>query len=124
MSSLVARFPDAFAPRGARKQPLKIGIRADILALWPEASPHDLDRALMDYTSGFKYLVNLTEGAARIDLSGHAAGAVTADEAKHAAARRAKLNRAADARRNRRHRQAIEADPIASIIDFAEDDAA
>jgi ProP effector len=80
---LVSLFPEAFRPKGAIKVPLKLGIHLDLLtrtdlAFWRVRC------ALIDYTSGYKYLTQIVEGAPRIDLDGNPAGAVTAKEAAHA----------------------------------------
>lgn len=46
--------------------------------------PQVIMNAIADYVSGPSYLKSQIEGAARIDLNGEAAGAVTAEEAQYA----------------------------------------
>lgn len=115
-AELVERFPLAFAGKGEQKRPLKIGIREDIKAAWPEVSDDDLGRALMDYTGGFKYLRNVAAGQARLDLDGQPCGIVTEGEAIHAGVKVGKIHRLAAKRRKR----VIEADRLAAIQDAAE----
>ena len=85
--TLAAAFPNCFAPKGADKRPLAIGINKEIMAAMPELGFLRLSNALGDYTSGPTYLCHVVEGARRIDLNGEPRGVVTAEEAAHAAAR-------------------------------------
>ena len=80
-AALVERFPRAFAPKGAEKRPLKIGVDKDILAAMPEIGRRNLTWALEDYTRGPTYQRWLVEGAARVDLDGADAGTVSEHEA-------------------------------------------
>lgn len=84
---LVARFPLAFMPKGVPKNPLKIGIYEDIIALCPDLTPRRIKEALTDYTSGRTYQTNVQVGRPRIDLNGICTGYVTEDEAIHALSR-------------------------------------
>jgi sRNA-binding protein len=84
---LCERFPGAFARDPAGRAPLKRRIDRDLVARLDGAvSRSALKRALGVYTAGPEYRAKLTEGAARIDLDGNAAGAVTASEAEYALA--------------------------------------
>ena len=83
---LAAAFPACFSIK--RRRPLKVGIKDDIAPRLAEAiSESELKGALRYYTSGSNYLRRVSAGAARIDLSGNAAGCVTEDEANSARAR-------------------------------------
>lgn len=97
---LAATFPKAFAGKGEKKIPLKIGIFHDIKQAHPEFRSAALHRALNDYTGGPLYLKAMVAGAARINLEGDAVGFVTEEQAAHAAARLRQIN-AAKARRVR-----------------------
>lgn len=88
---LVDTFPALFAPKGANKLPLMVGIDDAVLEAMPEMSRTRLNRALRDYTRGQTYLRNVVEGSARYGLDGSVVGVVTAKEAAHAAERLAKM---------------------------------
>jgi ProP effector len=80
---LAERFPACFARYEARRKPLKVGIKADILAaLGGAITERELSIALRIYTSNEVYRRRLVEGAARIDLKGEPAGAVTPEQAR------------------------------------------
>jgi len=87
-TALSLAFPECFAPKGAKKRPLKIGIRSDVMAearaLFPSLSRRLIDAFLRDYCGGHNYLKCVVKGASRVDLRGNFAGFVTADEAAHA----------------------------------------
>ena len=86
---LCERFPRTFARDPAGRQPLKRGIDSDLVArLDGTVSRSAIKRVLGIYTSCLEYRATLIEGAARIDLDGNQAGAVTAGEAEHALATR------------------------------------
>ena len=88
------RFPAAFARLDlTRRQPLKIGIRNDIIAAVPEIAATEIGLALKIYAGHVSYLSQCVEGAARIDLDGEPAGVVTATEAAYAAKLVAKIKR-------------------------------
>lgn len=97
---LVEAFPACFAPAGAVKTPLQIGIHRDIRRRMAGLQSADVWLAIEDYVSGETYLGHMVEGAVRIDLDGRPAGVVTAEEAVVAAARLAEV-REAKARRLR-----------------------
>lgn len=84
---LVEKFPACFAPKGAQKRPLKIGIMEDLVAAFPDVPRSKIGTGLYDYTSGPTYIGNLKAGAERIDLDGNPVGIVTEDEEKSAAHR-------------------------------------
>ena len=82
-------FPQDIRRNPSGCQPLKLGIDHDLVArLGGMVSRSALKRALGIYTSCLEYRATLIEGAARIDLDGNQAGAVTAGEAEHALATR------------------------------------
>lgn len=83
---LCERFPNTFMPKGTVKKPLKIGIDKDLCEACPDINPDHLKGAIRDYTSGPKYLMALTFGAARLDLTGAPAGVVSVDQAAWASA--------------------------------------
>lgn len=89
---LAERFPLCFAPQGAPKRPLKVGIYADIRAAVPDLSSRKLVCALRDYTAGPLYLRGLVAGATRVGLDGEPAGEVTAEEEAKARAALARIN--------------------------------
>jgi ProP effector len=97
---LTETFPLAFMPKGTEKRPLKVGIYADVRAALPELSGKDVRIALADYTEGPTYLRNVIAGAVRVGLNGEPAGAVTEEQAAHAAGRMKRFERwAASVRR-------------------------
>ena len=84
---LSAQFPLCFSLSGEAK-PLKIGIFQDLverLKEQPLLSKTQLRQALRVYTSSWRYLDGVKEGAARIDLDGVAGAQVDAQQAEHAA---------------------------------------
>ena len=84
---LYERFPGTFVRNPAERQPLKRGIDRDLVARLDGLSSHTaLKRVLGGYTACPEYRAKLIEGAARIDLDGNPAGAVTASEAAYALA--------------------------------------
>ena len=88
---LVERFPKLFAPKGAAKLPLALGVADDIIGLLPEIGRRRLHAALDDYTSGPTYLGSIVAGAPRFDLEGKLRGEVTEPEAKYARERMTSL---------------------------------
>jgi ProP effector len=87
---LAAGFPKCFAVPDTRRRPLKVGIDADLLAtLGGTIRRTELIRALAMYCSSEGYLEGVLTGAWRVDLEGKPAGAVSADDEKHAKAKRA-----------------------------------
>src|SRR5262245_14137018 len=90
ITALAARFPKCFAVPDTSRRPLKVGIDADILAaLSGTIRRTELIRALAMYCSSEGYLERVLTGALRIDLEGKPAGVVTADDERHAKAKRA-----------------------------------
>jgi ProP effector len=91
---LQKRFPVAFPKNPAPKLPLKIGIFEDLVAHAKELSlsEAELRDAIKTWCRGSRYWKCLVEGAARVDLTGAAAGQVTAQEA--AGAQRLQAHRA------------------------------
>ena len=86
---LCERFPGTFARNPAERQPLQRGIdRALVACLGGIVSRSALKRMLSIYTACPEYRATLIEGAARIDLDGNPAGAVSAREAAYALAPR------------------------------------
>jgi ProP effector len=85
---LYETFPKVFIRDAARRQPLKVGIRKDLLAKLDGAvTPEELQSAVGYYVKGIGYLRSCEAGVARIDLDGNAAGSVSPEEAVHARAR-------------------------------------
>jgi ProP effector len=99
IGKLQKRFPVAFPKKPAPKVPLKIGILADLLAHSQELGLNEAEirDAVSTWCRGSRYWACLTDGAARLDLTGAGAGVVTARDA--AFARR----QASAAHRARRH---------------------
>lgn len=90
ITALAARFPKCFAVPDTRRRPLKVGIDADLLAaLSGTIRRTELIRALAMYCSSDGYLERVLTGAWRVDLEGNPAGVVTADDERHAKAKRA-----------------------------------
>src|SRR5215469_6613192 len=82
---LCERFPRTFARDPAERAPLKRGIDRELAARLDGLSSRTaLKRVLGGYTACPEYRAKLIEGAARIDLDGNPAGAVTASEAAYA----------------------------------------
>ena len=92
IAALAARFPKCFAVPDTRRRPLKVGIDADLLAALGNNIPRtQVIRALAMYCSSNGYLERVLTGAWRIDLEGEPAGVVTADDERHAKAKRAAI---------------------------------
>jgi ProP effector len=98
ITALAARFPKCFAVPDTRRRPLKVGIDADLLAaLSGTIRRTELIRALAMYCSSEGYLERVLTGAWRVDLEGKPAGVVTADDERHAKAKRAGIKAKRDA---------------------------
>ena len=95
-------FPNCFMGQGKNKIPLKIGIRADIIAHIPEISKTALKNAIEDYAQGPTYLRSMTVGATRIDLNGHPYGKVSQSEAEAAAKKLKKIEESIAKQKQRR----------------------
>ncbi|UIF88416.1 ProQ/FinO family protein (plasmid) [Cupriavidus necator] len=80
---LQQRFPEAFPRKPAPKLPLKVGILADLAAQAGALglTEDQLRAALGTWCRGQRYWAGLAAGAARVDLTGAAAGTVTEQEA-------------------------------------------
>jgi ProP effector len=83
LAELTRQFPAAFSAEPAHVKPLKIGILRDIYAQ-SVVSHRRLAAAVRSYCNSVPYLKVSKEGAARFDLAGEPAGAVTAAEAESA----------------------------------------
>ncbi len=91
LPALIAKYPDTFFEDPRKRKPLKVGIHLDVLADETNAlANYQLTSALRWYTGAYGYQLALKEGVARVDLSGAASGAVTAEDAK-AAVEKAKM---------------------------------
>ncbi len=101
IGKLQKRFPAAFPKKPAPKVPLKIGILADLLAHAAELRLNEAEirLAVSTWCRGSRYWACLTDGAARVDLTGAAAGTVTARDAAFA---RRQANAAHGSRRQAR----------------------
>jgi sRNA-binding protein len=78
----VALFPNTFFDWSIDPVPLKVGIRRDLFAEFPECDPRHISTTLRAYTSTRKYQNLLCEaGRDRVDLRGLACGKVTPDQA-------------------------------------------
>jgi len=98
ITALAARFPECFAVPDTRRRPLKVGIDADILAaLSGTIRRTELIRALAMYCCSDGYLERVLTGAWRVDLEGKPAGVVTAEDERHAKAKRAGIKAKRDA---------------------------
>jgi ProP effector len=91
---LQKRFPITFPKNPAPKLPLKVGIFEDLVVHAKELSlsEAELRDAIKTWCRGSRYWKCLVEGAARVDLTGAAAGLVSAQEA--AGAQRLQAHRA------------------------------
>jgi ProP effector len=83
---LAEAFPQCFAAHAARRQPLKLGIHADI-ALAGVMTAREMKVALRYYTGNAAYLRSIRQGAPRVDLEGKPAGTVTAEDEQAAKAK-------------------------------------
>jgi ProP effector len=95
LTCLAERFPQTFVLEPYQPHhPLKVGIAADLAAHCPEFNRRQLSGALAVYVRRVMYLQSMIAGAARLDLDGHPVGTVTAEDAKHAAAKLARIRAA------------------------------
>jgi len=69
-------YPGALKNFQSAKLPLKVGIRADILAAMPDVEPKLIEAALREYCYRSDYQRYLTEGAGRVNLQGEVVGTV------------------------------------------------
>jgi ProP effector len=115
ITMLQERFPKAFFIIDVRRRPLQIGIDQAISAQLNGAlKPIDLRNALRVYTHSAGYLARMHAGAVRMDVTGQAAGTVTAEAAQKAAEELANRLLRADARRKARKAAAAEERPPCS----------
>lgn len=86
IGTLQKRFPAAFPKNPAPKVPLKVGILADLLAQASDLqlTEAQIREAVSTWCRGSRYWACLTDGAARVDLSGAPAGTVTSRDAAFA----------------------------------------
>lgn len=86
IGKLQKRFPLAFPKNPAPKLPLKVGIFEDLMKHAEELqlSERELRSAIKVWCRGNRYWTSLVEGAARVDLTGAAAGEVTSADAARA----------------------------------------
>ncbi|EKT56278.1 RNA chaperone ProQ [Providencia sneebia] len=83
---LAERFPRCFIAEGEAR-PLKVGIFQDIVERLTEEdgiSKTQLRSALRMYTSSWRYLYGVKEGAKRVDLDGNDCGELEAEHITHA----------------------------------------
>jgi ProP effector len=100
IATLAEWFPAAFFVFEQRRRPLKLGIDHDVAVATAGAiTVAEIKGALRYYTGNAGYLRACRAGAARVDLNGNAAGAVTADEAAHARERLARRSQRAPSKR-------------------------
>jgi ProP effector len=90
LDQLIEAFPATFRRRGPRL-PLAVGIREQLQATMPETPSNAISRWLSSYCSAPAYLRVIIAGATRVGLDGKAAGTVTAEQARHAAERLARI---------------------------------
>ena len=86
ISFLAQRFPQCFVAEGEAR-PLKIGIFRDIVSRITEEdgiSKTQLRPPLRMYTSSWRYLYGVKEGAKRVDLDGNDCGDLEAEHVEHA----------------------------------------
>jgi len=88
-------YPRCFCRTNRR--PLKIGVCEEVISQHPEMSRHGIKHLLKTYTQSPEYSSTLTVGTPRIDLSGNAAGEVTAADEEDAKRKIAKEARRATA---------------------------
>lgn len=86
ISRLQRQFPKAFPKKPAPKVPLKLGVLEDLVqhAKTLQLSADEIKQAVKTWCDGRRYWDSMVEHAARVDLNGEPAGAVTANEAQHA----------------------------------------
>jgi ProP effector len=90
IDQLIEAFPATFRRRGPRL-PLAVGIRQQLQATMPEIPSNAICRSLSSYCSAPAYLRAIIAGATRVGLDGKPAGTVTAEQARHAAERLARI---------------------------------
>lgn len=114
---LAEQFPLCFSLTGPAK-PLKVGIFQDLaekLQENPLISKTMLRQALRVYTSSWRYLEAVKEGAFRVDLEGVDGAVIDASQAEHAAATLAESKaKAQEARKARQQAERAKAKAVAA----------
>jgi ProP effector len=87
IAMLCEKFPQAFFMFEQRGRPLALGIHKEVAAAMPALTEEQIEAAMRSYVGNEFYCRACREGAVRINLLGHEAGAVTAAEADNSAAR-------------------------------------
>ncbi|WP_334165702.1 ProQ/FinO family protein [Achromobacter mucicolens] len=107
ISRLQRHFPKAFPKNPAPKVPLKLGVLADLVqhAEQLQLDEAQIKEAVKTWCDGRRYWASMVEDAPRVDLNGEPAGAVTANEARHAK-RMASRNASRNAARARAEKKA------------------
>ncbi|CDG21177.1 ProP effector [Xenorhabdus poinarii G6] len=111
---LAERFPLCFVAEGEAR-PLKIGIFQDIVErIQSEAclSKTQLRSALRLYTSSWRYLYGVKEGAQRVDLDGNTCGELDAEHIEHARQQLAEAKARVQAQRAEQRAKKREADNV------------
>jgi len=83
IGELAKLFPQALSTDPSKIRPLIVGLKKELLQLC-KRSPDSLDDAMRYYTGSVGHQKRMTEGTARVDRKGQAAGLVTARQAKAA----------------------------------------
>ncbi|NTS76066.1 RNA chaperone ProQ [Catenovulum sp. SM1970] len=102
---LAEQFPECFTEKGDAK-PLKIGIFKDLVERLNDdekVSRTVLRSALRRYTSSWRYLESIKEGASRVDLDGNAVAELEKEHIEHAQEELAKSKQAAAERRKQQN---------------------
>lgn len=113
ISFLAQRFPQCFVAEGEAR-PLKIGIFRDIVSRITEEdgiSKTQLRTALRMYTSSWRYLYGVKEGAKRVDLDGNDCGDLEAEHVEHARTQLAEAKARVQAQRAQKREQDGEKKP-------------
>lgn len=111
ISRLQRHFPKAFPKNPAPKVPLKLGVLADLVqhAEQLQLDEAQIKEAVKTWCDGRRYWASMVEDAPRVDLNGEPAGAVTANEARHA--KRMASRNAARARAEKKAQASAEQTP-------------
>lgn len=117
ISFLAQRFPQCFVAEGEAR-PLKIGIFRDIVSRITEEdgiSKTQLRTALRMYTSSWRYLYGVKEGAKRVDLDGNDCGDLEAEHVEHARTQLAEAKARVQAQRAQKREQDGEKNRVRQI---------
>jgi ProP effector len=87
IAMLCEKFPACFVQFERRRRPLALGIHKEVAAAMPTLTKEQIHAAMRSYVGNEFYCRACREGAVRVNLMGHEAGAVTAAEADNSAAR-------------------------------------